>query len=439
MPPSDSVNPTSWSDLTGAAVGLWGLGAEGQANRRALERRGIVPVIVDDAGVEGALATDRGGLEALARCDVVIASPGISRYDLRVRSLRAAGVEVTGGLALWLAQAPVDRVVCVTGSKGKSTTTSILGHLLAGLGHRVVVGGNLGVPPWLEEDDADLWVVEVSSYQAADVRTSPGVVAVTSLSPDHLTWHDGDVETYYADKLRLASQPGARVTVANGHDPALAERAHLLGPQVRWVRADDAVPEWVRELGVVGRHNVVNALIAGVCLEELGVRADEADLVAAARDFAPLESRLRPIGTVDGVEFIDDSLSTNVLPTAAAVDAMGSRPTALIAGGFDRGIEYAPLASHLAARDAPTLVLAIPTTGARIADEIAALPEGAGQVEVRRCADLSEAVAAGFDWARGRDGGVVLLSPAAASFDHFRDYRHRAEVFAAAMRDCAAE
>jgi len=257
---------------------------------------------------------------------------------------------------------------------------------------------------------------------------------VTSLHPDHLDWH-GDVETYYRDKLSACSQPGAELTVANGDSEPLRERAGLLGPRVKWVRAgDDPGAGWMAPLGLLGAHNRRNALIARACLRALGVpqAGDETELAAAATGFAHLANRLQVIGETGGVTFVDDSLSTNVLPTLAAMDAFPGRRVALIAGGHDRGIDYAPLAAGLATRDAPTLVLAVPDSGPRIQAAIEA--ESPGKVEVAACADLASAVGRGYRWAR--PDGVVLLSPAAPSFGRFRDYRDRGEAFARAMRAC---
>jgi UDP-N-acetylmuramoylalanine--D-glutamate ligase len=416
---------------------------EGLASLRKLPGLGADPVLVDDhppAGGPGGrpvLATGEGGLAALATCDVVVKSPGISRYRPEVAALEAAGVPVAGGLGLWLAEADLGRVICVTGTKGKSTVTAIAGHLLHRWGYDCLVGGNIGQPPWdpAAAGRRDYWVIETSSYQATDLPCSPPVVAVTSLHPDHLDWH-GSVETYYADKLSACSQPGAELTVANGDSALLAERAGLLGPRVEWVRAaDDPGAAWIPALGLLGVHNRRNALIARACLGALGVpeAGDEEALADAAAGFAPLASRLRVAGEVGGVTFVDDSLATNVLPTLAALDAFPGRRVALIAGGHDRGIDYQPLAAGLAGREAPTLVLAVPDSGPRIAAAIEA--ERPAKVEVVACADLDAAVGLGYRWAV--PDGVVLLSPAAPSFGRFRDYRDRAAAFARAMRACA--
>jgi UDP-N-acetylmuramoylalanine--D-glutamate ligase len=423
----------AWSDLTGARVGIWGLGREGHANLRKLASLGVEPTLVDDhpqPDPDGrpVLGTAEGGLAALEQCDVVVKTPGLSRYRPDVARLS------------------------VTGTKGKSTTSSVAGHLLTRLGYRCMVGGNIGASPYDPAEDSgsgdfDYWVIEVSSYQATDLPYSPPVVAVTSLHPDHLDWHGG-VEQYYRDKLSACSQPGAELTVANADSDLLRERVALLGPRVEWVSADDdpgvSGSDWMEPLGLPGRHNRRNALIARRCLIAMGVpgAADDARLRAAAAGYQPLPSRLTSIGTVSGVTFVDDSLSTNVLPTLAALDAFPGRRIALIVGGHDRGIDYAPLAAEIVARPAPTYVLTRPDSGPRIRAEIdqAALDQAARNeapdqaplfAGVTDRPDLESAVAAAHRWAE--PDGVVLLSPAAPSFGQFRDYRDRGEAFARAM------
>jgi UDP-N-acetylmuramoylalanine--D-glutamate ligase len=442
----------AWSDLAGARVGIWGLGREGHASLRKLATLGAEPVLVDDrpsGPVDGrpVLVTDDGGLAALAACDAVVKTPGMSRYRPEIARLTAAGVPVAGGLGLWLAEADLRRVLVVTGTKGKSTTSSIAGHLMRGLGYRVMVGGNIGAPPYDPDAGAgyDYWVIEVSSYQATDLPCSPPVVAVTSLHPDHLDWHGG-VEQYYRDKLSACSQPGAELTVANGDSDLLRAHAALLGPRIEWVSEhDDPAADWMAPLGLPGRHNRRNALIARRCLVALGLiegglpgaggdSADDGRLRAAAAGYQPLPSRLTPVGTVAGVSFVDDSLSTNVLPTLAALDAFPDRRIALIVGGHDRGIDYALLAAGVLARDAPTYALTLPDSGPRIRAqfEAAAVPAASGFAGVTDCPDLDAAVAAGFRWAQ--PDGIVLLSPAAPSFGVFKDYRDRGDAFARAAR-----
>jgi UDP-N-acetylmuramoyl-L-alanine---L-glutamate ligase len=420
----------TWADLPGRRVAVWGLGREGKANLRKLRSLGVEPVLVDDHPAEpGVLATDDGGLEALQASDIVLKTPGISRYRAGVDAMT-----ITSGLSLWLAGQDLSRVVCVTGTKGKSTTASVIGHLLTGLGYRAVVAGNIGKAPYDGDDteEPDFWVIEVSSYQATDLQCAPPVVAVTSLHPDHLDWHGG-VDRYYRDKLSLCTKPGAELTIANGDSELLRDWRPYLGPTVEWVHAtDEPGADWMEPLGLRGEHNRRNALIARRCLEAMPVkRPGDDDLRAAARGYQGLPSRLATVAVIDGVTFVDDSLSTNVLPTLAALDAFAVERTALIVGGHDRGIDYTPLAAGIAARRAPTLVLTLPDSGPRIRAAI----EAAGHGAVRDCADLTEAVQAGATWAR--PDGIVLLSPAAPSFGQFKDYRDRAEAFARAVHAIA--
>lgn len=437
----------SWTDLRGRAVGVWGLGVEGRAAVRRLAALGVTPVLVDDRPAPDVLGpvltTAQGGLDALMGCDVVVKSPGISHYRPEVNLLEAGGTAVVGGLGLWLQEADGDRVVCITGTKGKSTVTSVAAHLAGRLGLRVATGGNIGTAPFDPDasTDVDLWFVETSSYQAREVARSPRVVGVTSLSPDHLSWHQG-VENYFADKLSLCSQPGAEVTVASASSPALVARAGALAPRVRWVGADDVAraARWCGGLGLRGDHNIENAALARVLLAEVGVAGadDEAALATAAEGFSPLAARLETVALVDGVEFVDDGLSTNALPTIAALAAFPDRRVALLVGGDDRGIDYAPLAAAVVSHPTPVLVLTSYRTGPRVADAVRrALALGQREdrapatTEVVEVDGLAAAVPRAHVWAG--PGGVVLLSPAAPSFDAFRDYRDRSEAYRAAI------
>ena len=433
MAASDVRPRLGWSDLRGARVGVWGLGREGSASLRKLRALGVEPVLVDDSpSGQGVLATADGGLDALETCEIVVKTPGISPYGPEAVRLRQAGVILVGGLGLWLQEADRDRVVCVTGTKGKSTTSSVIGHLLGGLGYQAMVGGNFGAAPYdpRHAGDYDYWVIEVSSYTATDLASTPPVTAVTSLHPDHLPWHGG-VERYYRDKLSACSQPGAELTVANGDSDLLRERAGLLAPKVEWVSGDDEPgATWMEPLGLPGGHNRRNALIARRVLAALGSAAadrdladragDDAALRSAAAGFTPLPSRLTTVGTVDGVAFVDDSLSTNVLPTLAALDAFPGRRVALIVGGQDRGIDYAPLAAGVRGRTAPTRVLTLPDSGPRISAAFASRRRDARRTPPPRPPQtkVSPAPATAPTWkppsrrrSRGRDRTGSFSSP----------------------------
>ena len=371
------------------------------------------------------LATAAGGLEALARCDVVVKTPGISRHRPEVAALDDAGVAVVGGLGLWMEEADLDRVVCITGPRARARRPRSPATCSSGLGYRCLVAGNIGRPPWdpAAGDDYDFWVVEVSSFQATDLASAPPVVAVTSLGPDHLDWH-GDAEAYYADKLSLCTLPGAgspwptaTAALAAG-PPRSARRRGALG-RARATPASTA-PGPTRS-ACSGDHNRRNALIARALpgapsgsprgAGRPGGPGRGGGRLPRPREPAPPD---RPRS--DGVTFVDDSLSTNVLPTLAALEAFGGRRVALLVGGHDRGIDYRPLAEAWRRRGAPTLVLTLPDNGPRI--RRAARGDGrARPPEVDDSRGPGRGHRAGFDWAR--PDGVVLLSPAAPSFGRF--------------------
>lgn len=431
--------PNSWTDLAGRTVGLWGMGVEGSASLRKLASMGMSPVQVDDHPVPGdpaVLATADTGLAALLDCDVVIKTPGISKYRPEYAQLEAAGVAIRSGLGLWLEDVDAARVACITGTKGKSTTTALAQHLLTQLGFDARVGGNIGQPPWDPTGGPapDIWLIETSSFQVPELTKGPPVVGVTSLSPDHLDWH-GNADRYFSDKLALCTKPGVGTVVADGSDMLLRAHADALGPHVRWVEfGDQDPPAWMYSLGLPGRHNLRNVLIAQAVLVALGI--DEAGndqrLEGAAAHFVGLSSRCQSVGFVGQVEFVDDSLSTNVLPARAALEAYADRPVALLVGGSDRGIDYADLGQAVAARVEPTMVVTLPDNGPRIG---LAIREAVGsRIDIVDAEDLDDAVARAFTWSV--PGGVVLLSPAAPSFGRYVDYRDRARAFAAAAERC---
>jgi UDP-N-acetylmuramoyl-L-alanine---L-glutamate ligase len=468
----------TWDELRGKRVAVWGLGREGKATVRKLTEVGAGDIVLaDDHPADDTVhPTSSGVLETV---DVVIKSPGISRYRPELDLITARNIPVLGGLGLWLASMTDDardRTVCITGTKGKSTTTAILAHLLNGLGYTATTGGNIGVVPWDPQAQQEqqhqqhqkaqqhqqyqqakrtpeapgsllysgtYYVIEVSSYQATDIQIAPPTVAVTSLHPDHLDWHGG-VERYYRDKLSLCTKPGVKRTVVNGDSDLLRTHESLLGQDIDWVTSDEPA-DWAQALQIPGEHNKRNALIAKHCIAALGIRASDEELAKAADGYEGLPSRLKTIGTVNGVTFVDDSLSTNVLPTIAALDAYRGKRIALIAGGHDRGIDYAPLAEAIAARtdshnrtdnlshtedEAPVKVFTLPGSGDRIHTALEASGLAAEKTE-----DLMTAVQRAYEWAR--EGGFVLLSPASPSFGQFRDYRDRSDAFAQAMRSIA--
>jgi UDP-N-acetylmuramoyl-L-alanine---L-glutamate ligase len=426
-----------WSDLAHKRVGIFGAGTEGSSASQRLASLTNDVVVVDDdptARLEGfdVVATSAGGLELLATCDVVIKSPGISRYRPDVQDLETRGIPVVGGTGLSLHDLRDQNVICITGTKGKSTTTSIVHHLLNGLGISNAVAGNLGVPLFDVSipNDVDVYVVETSSFQVLDIENAPRVVVVTSLAADHVDWH-GSAEQYQRDKLSLTSLPGSHTTIVQGRDEELRKREALLGGNVIW--SDDLAGTWAGPLGLVGEHNWANAQLARLAIEALGIDVDDERLAKASQGFEPLPGRLSKFMTIEGVTFVDDSLATNVLPTLAALDAFEGDRLAILIGGYDRGIDYDALIDALARRTGPTFVLGLPDSGATL---VTAIESRTSATVTKAVASIDEAVSDAFEWARPE--GVVLLSPAAPSFSQFANWKERSDAFRRSVESLAA-
>ncbi|MFF3869688.1 UDP-N-acetylmuramoyl-L-alanine--D-glutamate ligase [Micromonospora sp. NPDC001898] len=445
------------SDLRGRAVAVWGAGREGRAAVTAIAAHGPADLVaVDDSANflalpwEGPLAeaaplvTGEEGLARLAAADVVVRSPGVPNTHPWMVELRRRGVTVTQGSALWMAD-HARRTVGVTGSKGKSTTSSLISHLLTAVDRPNVFGGNIGVP-LLDLPEADLYVLELSSYQCTDLTDSPRVAVVTSLFPEHLDAHGGERE-YYRDKLNLLAY-GPETAVVNGADPRLAaelgdrsavragspDTTHVAtGPDgAPWFHLADR-PLFPRAvLPLVGRHNEGNLCVALAVLDAIGVDvvARKDTLAVAVAGFQGLAHRLTEIADPSGLTFVDDTLATSPYAAMHAIDAYEGRPLTVIVGGTDRGLDYTPLREHLTERE--LTVLGIPDSGERIVGALAGLPKVRTEVvedlvaAVRRAREVTPA------------DGVVLLSPAAPSYGRFRNFEHRSEVFAEAVRDTAA-
>jgi UDP-N-acetylmuramoyl-L-alanine---L-glutamate ligase len=423
----------TWADLAGLRVGILGAGIEGRHAFARLKDSASALVVVDDnpeATIDGKpVLSGPQGFEALSACDVIVKSPGFSRYRPDVVTLAERGIPVVGSLGLSLNEIDPQRVIAVTGTKGKSTTSSIIFHLAQGLGLRSLLIGNIGTTPPSRDEltSYDLIVAEVSSFQVLDLEQSPGVVVVTSLGTDHVDWH-GSPEQYRHDKLRLTRLEGPHRSVLQGNDELLRNNTHDIGGELVW--STGRAGAWAGALGLVGTHNQANAELARIALIEAGVPGADNDekLAVAASGFTPLRGRLTLIAQHDDVSFIDDSLATNVTPTMAALDAVEGQRLALLIGGFDRGIDYQPLIERLAQREAATLVIGLPDSGPQLVNQILAL---SATTQGASAASIDEAVRHAWDFVAG--GGVVLMSPAAPSFSQFKSWKERSDAFALAV------
>ena len=434
--------PTGFAELAGRRVGIFGVGIEGRATARRLEGVASALVLVDDAnlGDPSVLVSAEGGFEALLGCDVVVKSPGIPRRRPDVLDLEMHDVAVVSALNLWLHDVERSRVVAITGTKGKSTTTALVTFFLHCLDEPAQRLGNIGQPPYDPQLDTDSgWlVVEVSSFQCVDLDVAPGVVMVTSLGADHIDWH-GSLEQYRRDKLSLTRCGGPHVTIVPDN-PTFRALSDELGGELEFVAPEET--HLAAALGLMGAHSNSNVALALSAVTHLTRRdAEEVAEVVRARasEFEPLRGRLtlaavERSGDAVLVRYVDDGLATSVLPTIAALEVFTDEPLALIAGGFDRGVDYLPLAQALYGRRAATTLVTMGPAGRRIGDAWAGLDASA---RVRPVENMFEAVTEARRLLGG--AGVVLLSPAAPSFDRYVNWEQRSEDFTNVARAVADE
>ena len=434
-------------------VHVIGLGSYGTGREvaRVLAARGA-QVTVSDIKTEAELVDEiaalgdtdvrvQAGDEAyhgIEQADMVVPSPGVP-LDIPPL-LRAAdlGVPVVSEIevAYWIAPCPI---IAVTGTKGKSTTTTLIGELLRDEGKKVRVGGNIGRPLIALADQAgadELLIAEVSSFQLEATREfRPMVAVLLNLFPDHLDRH-ASMADYRAAKAKLfANQRADDTAIINRDDAEAWALRSLAQAQVVPFSLSEALPDgaevadgWLRVKGravcrveavrLRGRHNLANALAALAAAGAAGALLDKAGETLAR--FEGLEHRLEMAAVVDGVTYVNDSQATT--PDAAIV-ALESFPehVALIAGGRPKVHDFTALAATIAKRGADLVVMG------EAADEIAAAARVSGVRSIERAADLPSAVA--LARRRARPGDVVLLSPACASFDMFRNMAERGRMF----------
>lgn len=436
-------------ELDAARIAILGSGREGRAAWRFLRARHprAELTLFDEAEPDPAFAEEvrsvgrlivgpleDGGLEHF---DLLLRSPGISAYRDCLQQARTAGVAVTTPSSLWFAAHPGARTICVTGTKGKSTTSALLAHVLAAAGQEVRLAGNIGRPLLdCNDRDVDWWVIELSSYQLADLEAQPSVSVLLNLSPEHLDWHRGEA-AYRRDKLRLADLAGERPIVANAADPVLRAALASRG-QLHWFNSSDGFHVAAGRLcdaggplklslpdGLPGTHNLAN--IAAVLTVVAALGEDPQAALAAIPRFRPLPHRLQTLGESGGLRFVNDSISSTPVATAAALEVFAGAAVVLIVGGLDRGVDWAPYMPAFAVQT-PLAVISVPDNGPRV---LAALRAAA--IEPARGLHETPDLAAAVALARhlSPPGSVVLLSPGAPSFPRFRDYRDRGRQFAA--------
>ncbi len=448
-------------DVKGKRILVVGLGKSGVAAALFLESRGA-RVTVSDAKSEDQLRDeipallDRGitvetgkhGERTFRDQELIVVSPGVPADVAPLQQARRLGIPVIGEIEL-TARFLQGNIVAITGSNGKTTTTTLTGEIIASGGRKTLVGGNIGTPAitFVEQSSPDTWVVlEISSFQLESIESfHPHIAAVLNVTPDHLDRH-GSMESYIAAKTRIfENQTAGDYAVLNADNDITLRLADALKPQIlsfsrrrvlergAFLRGativyrdrDEVEIMPVSEIALKGAHNVENVLAAVAIGMAAGI--EPSAIRRAVKDFRAVEHRLEYVATLRGVQYYNDSKATNV---DAAIKALQSFPANihLILGGKDKGSDYSELSALIAER--VKCVYTIGAAAAKIESEIG------NSVPVVSAQTLESAVGKAADQAV--EGDIVLLAPACASFDQFPSYEHRGRVFKELVQSLAA-
>jgi UDP-N-acetylmuramoylalanine--D-glutamate ligase len=453
-------------DLTNKRVLVVGLGKSGVASALFLKARGAQVTVSDSKpqdqlGEEIPVLLDHGitvetgghGERTFRGQDLIVVSPGVPTDAAPLAQARALGEPVIGEIELASLFLP-GPIVAITGSNGKTTTTTLAGEILAAGGRSTVVGGNIGTPAisLVERVTPDTVVVlEVSSFQLETIQTfRPKIAVILNITPDHLDRHR-TFAAYTDAKARIfENQHSGDFAVLNADDPTCVKLASRTGAEVFWFSRKKEVEQGactqegrilfrdsggqreimlVSEIPLKGAHNVENVL-AAVCVGALmGCQPEQ--IRQAVRAFKAVEHRLEYVATIRSVEYYNDSKATNVDATIKALESFPAN-IHLILGGKDKDSDYAQLNDLL--RQRVKRVYTIGAAAPKIEAQIAA-SKGGGAAEIVHAETLEVAVRRAA--AAAQPGDVVLLAPACASFDQFRNYEHRGKVFKEIVRALA--
>lgn len=406
--------------LRGKRILILGFGREGRSTLAFLQKHlpDAVVAVADKNAMEGVTHAGDHYLDAIYDYDIVIKTPGISLKDFDVK-----GVEITSQTDLFLSQFH-SQTIGISGTKGKSTTTSLIYHLLKESGRDAILTGNIGIPCFniMEQIHEDSIVVyELSAHQLEYVHNGPKVGVLLNVFEEHLD-HFGTFERYKNAKFNLLRFMGAD-DYAVVHDSLMMETLGLGVNNVVFSNMEFDIDE--EALPVLGPHNLLNVKAALCACAAYGI--DVREVIPYLYTFKPLEHRLEPVGTFGGVTFVNDSISTIPQAAIAACQTLG-RVDFLLLGGFDRDIDYTPLVDFMAAHPVPYLLF----TG-KAGERMMAMMEARGVAsELVPYHSMEEA----FEYLKShaKTGDVCLLSPAASSYDQYKNFEERGAKFKLLVR-----
>lgn len=370
--------------------------------------------------------------------DVVFRTPGMHPGNPALEALRRQGAEITSEMEVFFEVCPCRRIA-VTGSDGKTTTTTLISEMLKAAGKTVWLGGNIGTPLLSqcgEMQPEDFAVVELSSFQLMDMRRSPEVAVITNLAPNHLDVHK-DMEEYVEAKKNIFRFQDSQGVLIVNHDNAITDSLTGHGKTLKFSRREPTNGVWLEDgwimrhgqpilaaadILIPGTHNIENYMAAILAVEGL---AEDSAIRQVAKTFGGVEHRIELVRVKDGVRFYNDSIASSPSRTIAGLHSFPEK-VLLIAGGYDKHIPYDSLGPEIC-RHVSKLFLG-GATGSAIRSAVEACPEYApGQPEILDCGDFASAVRAAA--AAAQPGDVVLMSPASAAFDQFKNFMERGNYF----------
>lgn len=377
--------------------------------------------------------------EIIGKAQLVIKSPGIPNHAPIVKQIIEKGIPIISEIE-FASRYSDGKIVGITGSNGKTTTTLLVHHLISGVGLNVGVGGNIGnsfARLLVEEEPKDIYVLEISSFQLDDIESfAPDISVILNITADHLDRYDGDMEKYGAAKLRIAeNQNSDQLLIMNGDDDWTLKLLNMHKPKSKriTIHSDDykdtllttvsGLKIETKDSSLRGEHNRFNTLCAIEICSSLGI--DKKQIEKGLRTFKNAPHRLESVAVIDKVEFINDSKATNVESVYYALKAI-DRPIIWIAGGKDKGNDYSSIEELVEQKVKAIICLGVDNE--KLMDAFTPIVK-----VIEETQDINEALRRAKSYAHA--GEVVMLSPACASFDLFNNYKHRGELFKEAVFD----
>lgn len=410
-------------DYTNKKIAILGYGIEGQDVEKFLLSKGADVTILDQK-------FDEKYLKDLHRFDIIVRSPGVYRFKPEIVAAEESGVVITSPIKIFFENCNA-KIIGVTGTKGKGTTSTLIYEILKKDGRDSYLAGNIGKPmlellPKLS--DESFVILEMSSFQLIDLDISPNIAVVLNITSDHMDWHKDQDEYIEAKKNIVRYQSVSDFAVINEEYEESKSFAKETDGKVVFFSKELLEEKYKKELLLRGEHNLEN-IAAAVSIARI-LKIDEEITLETVRNFKGLEHRLELVDTIHGVTFYNDSFATGPQPTVAAINSF-TEPETLILGGSDKGLDYQELIYALNKRNNVKNLIMIGDTRVKIVDSFKGEPFK-GDIFDLGYGSMKEIVKKAFEVTP--KGGVVILSPASASFDMFKNYKDRGNQFKDAVR-----